>query len=75
MAHDLLAPSHMALGSALLAYVAKDIIQWIRLRRNGGNSAFIKVELAKLSTKVDSVIDRLDRQEKRLDRVIEHGER
>ena len=59
---------------AILAYVAKDLVQWVKIRRNGGGQD-IRITLATLDTKMDAVLDRLDRQEKRLDRVIEerHG--
>ncbi len=57
---------------AILAYISKDLIQWAKLRRNGGGED-IRITLAKLDTKMDTVINRLDRQEKRLDRVIENG--
>ena len=63
--------------SAVLAYVTKDLIQWVKARKNGNGVAGpdIRVTLARLDTKMDTVIDRLDRQEERLDRVIEgaHG--
>ena len=59
---------------AVSTYILKDLIQWVKIRKNGGGQD-IRITLAKLDTKMDTVIDRLNRQEQRLDRVIEdtHG--
>lgn len=56
--------------SAVCALVLRDVVQWVRLRKNGVGPD-IRISLAKLDTKMDAVLDRLGRQEERLDRVIE----
>ena len=56
--------------SAVIALVTRDVVQWVRLRKNGVGPD-IRISLAKLDTKMDAVLDRLGRQDERLDRVIE----